>query len=176
MTPISPLVFSRHTSIQPKKMAPTSQHRLHHSSNCTGGHPSKNCSQQIRTTKIFRITKRRILYELQSDFKRKGIRNFSSHQQSPNENEVLTIGLNFFPTPSASTHHLIQKSATRLTQTMKKQFHFKNQPLTIKRPTECKPFTRIPPEPNSYHCSWNKFKTLSITTPQHTTRPNLTSQ
>ena len=35
----------------------------------------------------------------------------------------------------ASTHHLVLKSANRLTQTMKKQFHFRNQPLTTKRPT-----------------------------------------
>ena len=36
---------------------------------------------------------------------------------------------------TASTHHLVLKSANRLTQTMKKQFHFRNQPLTTKRPT-----------------------------------------
>lgn len=32
---------------------------------------------------------------------------------------------------------------------MRKQFHFKNHPLTIKCPTYCKPFTWMAPEPNS---------------------------
>ena len=43
----------------------------------------------------------------------------SSSQVSPIEAEVLALGLIFVPTPPASTHHLIQKSATRLIQTMK---------------------------------------------------------
>ena len=38
--------------------------------------------------------------------------------------------------------------ANRLTQTTKKQFHFRKQPLTTKRPTYFKPSTWIPPEQN----------------------------
>ena len=104
---------------------------------------------EIRTTKNFRSTKRRNFQELQSNFKRKAIRNLSSYQLSPNKSEVLALGLNFVSTPSASTYHLIQKSASQLTQTMKKQFHFKDHPLTIKRPKYYKPCTWVPPESNS---------------------------
>ena len=92
----------------------------------------KKVFHEIHTTKNFRSTKHWILQELQLNFKNKVIRNLSSHQVPPNESEVLALSLNFVPTPSASTHPLIQKSTTRLTQTMKKQLYFKNQPLTIK--------------------------------------------
>ena len=115
----------------------------------------------------FRSTRRRILQELQANFKRKAIRNLSSYQLSPNESEVLALGLNFVLTPSASTHHLIQKSASHLTQTMEKQFHFKNHPLTIKHPKYCKPSTWMPPEPNSTNLSLFLEKTQGplLTTP-----------
>ena len=93
--------------------------------------------------------KRRILQELQMSFQNKAIRNLSSHQLSPIETEVLTLGLNFVPTPLASTHHLVLKLANCLTETMKKQFHFRNQPLITKHPAYCKPSTWIAPEPNS---------------------------
>ena len=82
----------------------------------------------------FRNTKLWILQKLQTSFGIKAIRNLFSHQLSPNETEVLTFGLNFVPTPPASTHHLVLKSATRLT-------YFRNQPLTTKCPTYCKPST-----------------------------------
>ena len=50
--------------------------------------------------------------ELQSNFQRKTVRNLSSNQLSLIESEVLALGLDYFPTPSASTNHPIQKSAT----------------------------------------------------------------
>ena len=109
----------------------------------------KKLFPETSTMRNFRNTKRRILRELQASFKNKAIRNLSSHLLSPIESEVRTFGLNFVPTPSASTHHLILKSANRLIQTMKKYFHFRNQPLITKRPTCCKRSTWIPPEPNS---------------------------
>ena len=99
--------------------------------------------------KNFRSTKRRILQELQTNFKNKAIRNLSFHHLSLIETEVLARGLNLVPTPPASTHHLVQKLGTRLIQTMKKQFHFRKQPLTTKYPTYCKSSTWIPPEPDS---------------------------
>ena len=61
---------------------------------------------------------------------------------------------------------------------MKKQFHFRNQPLTTKRPTYCKSSTWIPPEPDSTSLTLfleqtqNHFPNL----PQYVTRPNLTSE
>ena len=67
----------------------------------------KKLFPEIRTTKNFRSIKRRILPELQSNFVGKAIRNLSSYQLSPNEIEVLALGLNFVLTPSRSTHHLI---------------------------------------------------------------------
>ena len=91
----------------------------------------KKLFPELHTTKNFISTKRRILQELQLNFDRKAIRNLSSYQLSPNESEVLTLALNFVPTLSASTYYLFQKTASRLTQTMKKQLHFKNHPLTI---------------------------------------------
>ena len=123
----------------------------------------KKLFPEIRTTKNFRSIKRRILPERQSNFFGKAIRNLSSYQLSPNEIGALALGLNFVLTPSRSTHHLIQKSDTRLTQSMKKQLHFKNHPLTIKRPTCYKPSTWIPPEQNS---------TNSITFPGTDSRPS----
>ena len=106
------------------------------------------------------------------------IRNFFSHQLSPNESEVLALCLNFVLTPSPSTHHLIQKLATRLTQTMKKQFHFKNHLLTIKRPKYCKPFNWMSPEPNSTNLSLflEQIQGPLPNHSQHTKIPNLTSQ
>ena len=133
---------------------------------------------EIRTTKNFRSTKRRILQELQTNFKNKAIRNLSSHHLSQIETEVLALGLNFVPTPPAPTHHLVQKSAIRLIQTMQKQFHFRNRPLTTKRPTYCKPSTWIPPEPDSPNLTLfleqtqNHLPNLT----QHFARPNLTSE
>ena len=131
---------------------------------------------EIRTTKNFRSTKRRILQKLQTNFKNKAIRNLSSHHLSRIETEVL--GLNFVPTPPASTHHLVQKSATRLIQTMKKQFYFRNQPLTTKRSAYCKPSTWIPPEPDSANLTRFLKQTQNHlpNLPQHVTRPNLTSE
>ena len=79
----------------------------------------------MRTTKNFRSTKLCILQELQSNFERKAIRNLSSYQLSPNKSEVFVLGINFVPTPLTSARHLIQRSASRLTKTVKKQLHFK---------------------------------------------------
>ena len=138
----------------------------------------KKLFPEIRTTKNFRRTKCRIIQELQLTFQVKAIRNLSSYELSPNESEVLLLGLNFVLTPSASTHHLIQKSASRLTQTMKKQFHFKNNPLTIKHPKYCKPSTWVPPEPNSTKLSLflEQIQGPLPNHPQHTKRPSLTLQ
>ena len=139
----------------------------------------KKLFSEIRTTKNFRSTKRcRILQELQSNFERKAIRNLSSNQLWPNESEVLALGLNFVSTPSASTYHVIQKSASQLTQTMKKQFYFKNHLLTIKRPKYCKPSTWVPPELDSTNLSLflEQIQGPLSNHPQHTKRPNLTPQ
>ena len=138
----------------------------------------KKLFPEICTTKNFRSTQRRIFQELQSNFERKAIRNLSSYQLSLFESEVLALGLNFVPTPSASTHHLIQKSASRLTQTMKKQFRFKNHTLTIKRPNYCKPSTWVHSESNSTNLSilLEQIQGRLPSHPQHTKRPNLTSQ
>ena len=76
------------------------------------------------------------------------LQNFSwSNKQ--NQSEVVTLGLNFVLPPSTSTHHLIQKSASQLTQTIKKQFHFKDHPLTIKSLKYYKPSTWVLPDSNS---------------------------
>ena len=142
------------------------------------GQRNKKLFPEIRTTKNFRGTKRRILQELQSNFEKKAIRNLSSYQLSPNESEVLALGLKFVPTPSASTCHLIQKSAFRLTQTMKKQFHFKSHPLTIKRSKYWKPSTWVPRESNSTNLSLF-VEQIQGSLPDHTQdtkRPSLTSQ
>ena len=138
----------------------------------------KKLFPEIHTTKIFRSTKRRIFQELQTNFKNKAIRNLSSHHLSRIKTEVLALGLNFVPTPPASTHHLIQKSANRLIQTMKKQFHFRNQPITTKSPTYCKSSTWIPPEPDSANLTLFLEQTQNHlpNLPQHVTRPNLTSE
>ena len=142
------------------------------------GQRNKKLFPEIRTTKNFRGTKRRILQELQSNFKRKAIRNLSSYQLSPNEIEVLALGLNFVPTPSDSTHHLVQKSASHLTQTREKQFHFKNHPLTIKRPKYCKPSTWVPRESNSTNLSLfvEQIQGSLPDHPQDTKRPSLTAE
>ena len=133
---------------------------------------------EIRTTKNFRSTKRHILQELQSNFKRKAIRNLSSYQLSSNESEVLALGLNFVPTPLTSTYDLIQKSAFRPTQTMKKQFHFKDHSLTIKRPKYYKSSTWVSPDSNSTNLSLflKKIQSPLPNDPQHSKRLNLTSQ
>ena len=88
----------------------------------------KKLFAEIRTTKNFRSTKHRILQELQSNFQNKAIRNLSSYQLSSIKSEVLSLSLNFVPTPSVSIHHLIQKSATRLTQTIKNNSISKTTP------------------------------------------------
>ena len=138
----------------------------------------KKLYPQIRTTKNFRSTKRRILQELQTNLENKVIRNLSSHHLSRIETEVLALGLNFAPTPPAYTHHLVQKSVTHLIQTMKKQFHFRNQLLTTKCPTYCKPSTWIPPEPDSANLTLFLEQTQNHLPnfPQHVARPNLTSE
>ena len=111
-----------------------------------------------------------------NEIQNKAIRNLFSSQLSPIETEVLPF--NFFSTPPASTHHLVRKSAIRLIQTMKKQFHFRNQWLTTKCPTYCKPSTWIPPITNST----NLILFLKLTKnhlpnlPQHVTRPNFISE
>ena len=132
----------------------------------------------MRTIKNFRSTICCILQELQSNFQRKTIRNLSSYQLSPIESKVIALGLDFVPTPSASTQHLIQKSATRLTWTMKKQFHFKDHLLTIKRPTYCKRSTWVLPEPNSASLSLflEQIQDPLPNRSRHTTKTKLTSQ
>ena len=132
----------------------------------------------MRAIKNFRSTICRILQELQSNFQRKAIRNLSSYQLSPIESKVIALGLNFVPTPSASTHHLIQKSATHLTWTMKKQFHFKDHLLAIKRLTYCKRSTWVPPEPNSANLSLflEQIQDPLPNCSRHTTKNKLTSQ
>ena len=104
---------------------------------------------QTCTMRNFGNTKLWIPQELQTSFKNKAIINLSAHQLYLTETEVLALGLNFVPTPQASTHHLVLKSTNCLIKTMKKQFHFRNQPLITKRPTYRKPSTWIPREPNS---------------------------
>ena len=99
--------------------------------------------------KKFTSTKCRIVHELQTKFRNKAIKNLSSYQLSRTETEVLALALKFVPTPPASMQYLVRKSATRFIQTMKKQFHFRNQPLTVKHPTYWKPSTWIPPGINS---------------------------
>ena len=79
---------------------------------------------------------------------------------------------------TASTHHLVLKSANRLTQTMKKQLHFRNQPLTTKRPTYYKPSTWTPPKPNFTNLTMflEQSQNLISNPPPRATRPNLSSQ
>ena len=127
------------------------------------------------TTRNFRNTKRPILQELQTGIKNKAIRNLSSLQINLSS---LALGLNFVPTPPTYTHHLVLKSANRLTQTRKKQYHVRMQPLTNKRPTYCKPSIWIPPEPNSTKLTLFLRQTqYPLPNPHpHFTRPNLTSQ
>ena len=132
----------------------------------------------MRTIKNFRSTTCPILQELQSNFQRKAIRNLSSYQLSLIESKVIALGLNFVSTPSASTHHLIQKSATHLTWTMKKQFHFKDHLLAIKRLTYCKRSTWVPPEPNSANLSLflEQIQDPLPNCSRHTTKNKLTLQ
>ena len=117
---------------------------------------------QTCTMRNFGNTKRWILEELQTSFKNKAIINLSAHQISLTETEGLTLGLNFVPTPQVSTHHLVLKSTNRLIQTIKKQLHFRNQPLIIKRPTYRKPSTWIPREPNSTNLTLFLERTQSL--------------
>ena len=121
---------SRHSSTKTVKMALRSWQGHHNPSGHTPHSHLKN-SCHTQTTKNFRNTKHRILQELQTNFRNKAIRNISSHQLSPIETEVLGLGLNFVPTPLAFRHHVVLKSTNRLTQTMKKQFHFRNQVSTL---------------------------------------------
>ena len=138
----------------------------------------KKLFPETRTMRNFRNTKHQILQELQTSFKNKAIWKLSSHQLSPIETKVFALGLNLVPTPLATTHHLVLKSANRLTQTMKNQFRFRNQPLITKRPTYCKPSTWIPPEPNSTNLKLFLEQTQNpLANPSpHIARPNLTSQ
>ena len=96
----------------------------------------------------------------------------------PIESEVLALGLNFVATPSASTRHLIQKSATRVTWIVKKLFYFEDHSLTIKHPWYWKPPTWIPPELNLAKLSlfMEQIQGPSHNHSRHTTRPNLISQ
>ena len=123
----------------------------------------------MHNEKLQKHTKHRILQELQPNFGNKAIRNLSSHQLSLTELEVLALGLNFVATPPASTHYLVLKSANRLTQTMKKQFHLRNQPLTTKHPTYCKPSTNLT-------LFLKQTQNLIPNATPRTTRPNLTAQ
>ena len=61
---------------------------------------------------------------------------------------------------------------------MKKQFHLRNQPLTTKRPTYCRPSTWTPPEPNPTNLTLLLEQTQNLISnlPPHVTRPNITSQ
>ena len=61
---------------------------------------------------------------------------------------------------------------------MKKKFYFKNQSLTIKGSTYCKPPTWIPPEPNSTSLTLflDQIHDPLYKHHQHTRRSNLTSQ
>ena len=88
---------------------------------------------KLSTTKNPKNTKRQILQILKINLSSKTIQSLSSYQSSPQEFEVRYLGFNFGSTPSYSTYQLIQKSTACLTQTMKKQFHFRNQPLNSKR-------------------------------------------
>ena len=123
-------------------------------------------------------TKCWIIQELQTSLKNKAIKSLSSHQLSAIETKVLPLGHNFVPTHPASTHHIIPKLATHLIQTIKKQFHFRNQLLITKRTIYCKQSTLILPEPNFTNLTvflkqtQNPLPNLSA----HATRPNLTSQ
>ena len=138
----------------------------------------KKLFPEICTTRNFRKTKHWILQEFQTSFKSKAIRNLSSHQLSPIKTEVLKLGVHFIPTPPTSTHHLVLKSANRFTQTMKRQFYFRNQPLITKRPTYCKPSTWTPAEPNSTKLTVFLEQTRNPlpNPPPRITRPNPTSQ
>ena len=60
------------------------------------------------TTKHFRSIKRQIFQQLHTSFKNNALRNLSSHQLLPIETEILALGLNFVPTPPASTHYPTQ--------------------------------------------------------------------
>ena len=128
--------------------------------------------------KNLRNTKGQILQELQTSFKNKAMRNRSSHHLSSIETEVLTLGLNFIPTPVASKHHLVLKLSNHLTQTMKKQFHFRYQAPATNCPTYCKPLTWIPAEPNSTNLTLFLEQTLNPlpNPPSHIVGPNLTLQ
>ena len=61
---------------------------------------------------------------------------------------------------------------------MKKQFHFKDHPLTIKRPKYYKPSTWVPPHSKSTNLPLflEKIQSPLPNHPQHSKRPNLTSQ
>ena len=70
--------------------------------------------------------------------------------------------VNFVPTPPASTHHLVQKPATCHIQTIKKQFHFRNQPVTSTNIPLASLLNQTAP---TLHCSSNRPKTTSLTFP-----------
>ena len=163
--------------MRPVKVAPRTQQWQHHSRNHTPN-PYLGNFPKRHTTRNFKSTTCWILQELQTSFKNIAVRNLSSHQLSPIETEILALGLNFVPTSPASTHYFIQKSATYLIETMKKQLNFRNQPLTTKRPTYCKPSTWFPPEPNSTNLTLflKQAQNPLPNLPLHVTRPNLTSQ
>ena len=136
---------------------------------------------QTCTMRNFRNTKPQILQELQTSFRNKAVRNLSSHQLSPSETEILALGLNFVPTPLAYTHHLILVLTNHLTRTMKfqfQQFHFRNEPLTTKRPTYYTPSKWTTPEPNSTKLTLflEQPQNLIPNPPPYVKRPNLTSQ
>ena len=103
----SPLLFSRHTSIQPVKIVPRTHQWQHDSSDHTPNPYSANSFWKHTPQKTSEV-KRRILQELQTSFKSKAMRNLSSHELSPIETEVLALGDNFVPTTPASTHHTTQ--------------------------------------------------------------------
>ena len=94
------LLFSRHISTKTVKMALRGWQGEYNPSRHTPYPHSRNFPQS-RTTRSFRKIKRRILQELKTNFKKKAIRNLSSHQLSTIETEVIGLTLNFFPTPSS---------------------------------------------------------------------------
>ena len=74
---------------------------------------------------------RRVHQQLIADLTRKYndnlVINLSAHPLTPLENEVLTKGLTFIPTPSKSLPLEREETLTRFKHTIKRQFHFRNE-------------------------------------------------
>ena len=88
-----------------------------------------------------RNTKHQISKILKTTISGKALQSLTSCQLSLQQFEVRYLGFNFGSITSTFTFYLMQKSSTCLTQTMKKQFHFRNQPLYTKHFSYWKPFT-----------------------------------